>query len=61
MQTSNEIPRNAQTDAKAVTILARSLFRQMQDQGYSPDQIIGLSSELLELVSDDLQRAAAAE
>jgi hypothetical protein len=61
MQTSNETTRNAQTDQKAVTILARSLFRQMQDQGYSPDQIIGLSSELLELVSDDLQRVAAAE
>ena len=61
MQTTSQTPRNAQTDSKAVTILARSLFRQMQDQGYSPDQIIGLSSELLELVSSDLQKAAAAE
>ncbi len=61
MQTSSENPRNAPTDAKAVTILARSLFRQMQDQGYSSDQIIGLSSELVELVTGDLQKAAAAE
>ncbi|MEZ4381442.1 MAG: hypothetical protein R3A79_08830 [Nannocystaceae bacterium] len=40
---------------RALSILARSLFRQMRDQGYSTEQIIGLSSELLELVSKDLR------
>ncbi len=40
---------------RALTILARSLFRQMRDQGYSTEQIIGLSSELLDLVSNDLR------
>lgn len=40
---------------RAVSILARSLFRQMREQGYSPEQIIGLSSELIELVSHDLR------
>lgn len=46
-----------ETNAKprALTILARSLFRQMRDQGYSTEQIIGLSSELLDLVSNDLR------
>lgn len=44
------------SDTRGVTILARSLFRQMRDQGYSPDQIVGLSSELLNLVSEDLQK-----
>lgn len=41
---------------RALNILARSLFRQMREQGYTPEQIIGLSSELLELVSHDLRQ-----
>jgi len=43
-------------DRRGVAILARSLFRQMRDQGYSADQVIGLSSELIKLVSQDLQK-----
>ncbi|MBX7083213.1 MAG: hypothetical protein K1X88_28660 [Nannocystaceae bacterium] len=41
-------------DRRAVGILARSLFRQMRHQGYSPEQIITLSTELLQLVREDL-------
>lgn len=40
---------------RSLSILARSLFRQMREQGYSSEQIIGLSSELLDLVSKDLR------
>ena len=53
---------NAETrdnSRRAVSILARSLFRQMRDQGYTPEQIIGLSSELIELVSTDLRQERA--
>jgi hypothetical protein len=46
---------------RAVSILARSLFRQMREQGYTPEQIIGLSSELIELVSADLRTERAAD
>jgi hypothetical protein len=53
--------RTTTMDSKGVSILARSLFRQMRQQGYSTDQIIGLSSELIELVREDLQRELAAE
>lgn len=45
---------------RALSILARSLFRQMREQGYSPEQIVALSSELLELVSHDLRQVRAA-
>ena len=44
------------TSTRGLSILARSLFRQMREQGYSPAQIIGLSSELLDLVSSDLRQ-----
>ena len=47
------------TSRRAVSILARSLFRQMRDQGYAPEQIIALSSELIELVSTDLRQERA--
>jgi hypothetical protein len=43
-----------------VSILARSLFRQMREQGYTPEQIIALSSELIDLVSQDLRQERAA-
>ena len=46
---------------RAVSILARSLFRQMREQGYTPEQIIGLSSELIELVSHDLRQERTSE
>ncbi|GEM_PF-1296297 len=48
-------PNQARTNGRGVTILARSLFRQMREQGYSSDQIVGLSSELIDLVSQDLR------
>ena len=44
---------------RALSILARSLFRQMRDQGYSPEQVIALSSELIDLVASDLRQEKA--
>jgi hypothetical protein len=40
---------------RGISILARSLVKEMREQGYSPDQIINLSSELLHHVSSDLR------
>ncbi|TPV95606.1 MAG: hypothetical protein B7733_09165 [Myxococcales bacterium FL481] len=53
MRTRNQPDR---TRSSGVPILARSFFRQMRDQGYSSEQIIGFSSELIELVRHDMQR-----
>lgn len=49
------------TNKRAVSILARTLFRQMREQGYTPEQIIGLSSELIELVSHDLRHVRTSD
>jgi hypothetical protein len=46
---------------RGVHILARSLFREMRQQGYTEEQIIGLSTELIHLVNEDLQKRLAAE
>ena len=61
MQLSTDQARNMQTDERGLSILARSLFKEMRTQGYSPDQIVNLSSELIELVREDLRSGLAAE
>lgn len=51
-------------DPRGISILARSLVKEMREQGFSADQIINLSSELLHIVSADLRsdvEPAAAE
>jgi hypothetical protein len=58
---THDLAANPTTDAKGVSILARSLFRQMREQGFTEEQIIGLSGELIQLVSEDMQRRLAAE
>lgn len=42
-------------DPRVVPTLARALFKQMREQGYSSEQIIGLSSELIHLVSTGIK------
>jgi hypothetical protein len=54
-------PSRDSASTKGVHILARSLFRQMRQQGYTEEQIIGLSTELIQLVNEDLQKRLAAE
>ncbi len=55
---------NQTQDARRVPIFARTVFRHLQDQGYSREQIIGVSAEILSLLHSDLkdnQSLAAAE
>jgi len=53
-------------DNKGTKILAKSLFKELRGNGYSTNQILNLSTELIELVTqglkdDHAQAAAAAE
>ncbi len=47
-------------DNKATKILAKSLFKELRGNGYSANQILGLSTELIDLVTKDLRDASAA-
>ncbi|WP_208722942.1 hypothetical protein [Corallococcus llansteffanensis] len=53
------------TDQKSTRILARTFFTQLRASGYTPHQVIGIATELLELVTTDLReggdKAAAAQ
>ncbi len=42
-------------DIKATRILAKSLFKELRGNGYSPNQILSLSTELIDLVTQDLR------
>lgn len=46
---------NPKHDARRVPIFARTVFRHLQDQGYSREQIIGVSAEILSLLHSDLK------
>jgi hypothetical protein len=45
-------------DSKATQVLAKSLFKELRGNGYSPNQILGLTTELIELVTQDLRDAS---
>jgi hypothetical protein len=47
-------------DNKATQILAKSLFKELRGNGYSPHQILGLATELIDLVTQDLRDASEA-
>jgi hypothetical protein len=46
-------------DAKGTRILAKSLFKELRGSGYSANQILGLSTELIDLVTQDLRDASS--
>jgi hypothetical protein len=42
-------------DNKGTQILAKSLFKELRGSGYTPNQILNLSTELIDLVTKDLK------
>lgn len=42
-------------DVKGTKILAKSLFKELRGSGYSPNQILSLSTELIDLVTQNLK------
>lgn len=43
------------TDSRGTKILARTFFSQLRANGYTPNQIIGVATELIDLVTSDLR------
>ena len=42
-------------------LVAKSFFRQLRSEGFSPEQIISLSAELLDLVTEELKEFPASK
>ena len=55
---AHQVPSNAKqiVSDKAVKVLASSIYRQLQDEGCAPRDIISVSSQLIDLVTTELQR-----
>lgn len=45
------------TDKKAGRILARTFFNQLRASGYTQNQIIGIATELIDLVAVDIRES----
>ena len=41
--------------AQGARILARSFYRELRSSGYTPRQLLALSTELIDLITQDLQ------
>lgn len=52
---SRIVVRTMSTDKKGTKILARTFFTQLRAGGYTPNQILDISSELIELVTSEMK------
>jgi hypothetical protein len=49
------------TDQKGPRILARTFFTQLRASGYTSQQVIGIATELLDLVAEELKNGDKAD
>lgn len=54
---SSSLPPTAPDYSAGVRILARSFYKELRSSGYSPKQLLALSTVLIELITLDLQGA----
>lgn len=45
----------ASLETRGTQILAKSLFKELRGSGYTPNQILSLSTELIDLVTKDIK------
>ena len=45
---------------EAVKVLAQSIFRELRENGYTPNQIVNLSSELIGLITTEIAAVGTA-
>ena len=50
----------ATADAKTARLLARAFYTELREGGFTPEQVIAASNELLEALTADLKARAAA-
>jgi hypothetical protein len=48
------IPPPAQNREKALQILSKSIYKELRENGYEPKQIVSLATEIIGLVTTDL-------
>jgi len=48
------VPAPAPNREKALQILSKSIYKELRENGYEPKQIVSLASEIISLVTTDL-------
>ncbi|HVV51478.1 MAG TPA: hypothetical protein VHO06_17550 [Polyangia bacterium] len=48
------VPPPAQNREKALQILSKSIYKELRENGYEPKQIVALATEIISLVTTDL-------
>lgn len=49
---------SAANHQKALKILAKSVYKEMRQNGYEPKQIVALASEIISLVTSDIDETS---
>ena len=47
-------PQSPRPDPRALKILAKSVFKELRAQGYTPQQVLSLATEIISLVTSDI-------
>lgn len=58
---AGEMQETMSTDKKGTRILARTFFAQLRAGGYTPNQILDIATELIDLVTNDLKEVKPSE
>ena len=53
---ANALPAPAPNREKALQILSKSIYKELRENGYEPKQIVALATEIISLVTTDLNR-----
>ena len=51
---ANALPAPGPNREKALQILSKSIYKELRENGYEPKQIVALASEIISLVTTDL-------
>ena len=51
---ANALPAQGPNREKALQILSKSIYKELRENGYEPKQIVALASEIISLVTTDL-------
>ena len=51
---ANALPAQGPNREKALQILSKSIYKELRENGYEPKQIVALATEIISLVTTDL-------
>ena len=49
-------PEGHQPDLRGLKILAKSIYKELRGQGYDAKQVVGLATELISLVTSEIEK-----